>query len=240
MKNVSIVLFGLFFSLNLAAQKTFQESINPNGANSIAIKTEYANISVQTWDKNEVQVEGEVDIFDNQYNDNFTWTNRKEGSTLKIESEVEEPKGGFSEWHRKSDDDCCKAKQMRIELTITIPKSMAIKMRGKYGSIELENTQSDLDIVNTYGSIDVIFSQMPRGDLHLESTYSHVDLSIPKDAKASFTLKTPYGDVLTDIPLEVKGGDRPAKSTIIAHLNGGGKEIYAESGYSTVYLRETK
>lgn len=240
MKNVIIALLTLLSTLNLAAQKTFKESINPNGAKTIAVKTEYANVSIQTWDKNEVQVEGIIDIFDNEYNDNFTWTNSKEGNTLKIESEVEEPKGGFSEWQRKRDDDCCKAKQMEIELTITIPKSMAVKMRGKYGSIELENVQSDLDIVNTYGSIDVIFSQLPKGDLHLESTYNHVDLSIPKSAKASFTFKTPYGDVLTDMPLEVKGEDRPAKSSIIAHLNGGGKEIYAESGYNTIYLRASK
>ncbi|MEL6945481.1 MAG: hypothetical protein AAFO82_22740, partial [Bacteroidota bacterium] len=94
--------------------------------------------------------------------------------------------------------------------------------------------------LNTYGSVDVTFNQIPKGALHLESTYSHVDLSIPKEAKASFTLKTPYGDVLTDMPLEVKAKDRPTKSTIIAHLNGGGKEIYAESGYNTIYLRETK
>ncbi|MEM8528103.1 MAG: DUF4097 family beta strand repeat-containing protein [Bacteroidota bacterium] len=240
MKNLIIALLPLCLNLSLNAQKTFKESINPNGANSIAIKTEYANVSVQTWDKNEVQVKGRIDIFDNTYNDNFTWLHRNDRGILKIESEVEEPKGGFSQWRRNSDDDCCKTKQMRIELTIMMPENMAIKMRGKYGSIALENVQRDLDILNTYGSIDVVFNQLPKGSLHLESTYSHVDLSLPKDSKASFTLKTPYGEVLTDMPLEVKGSDRPAKSTIIAHLNGGGKEIYAESGYNTIYLRETK
>jgi len=240
MKNIFIALVSLLFVANLSAQKTFKETINPNGVNNIAIKTQYASVSIQTWDKNEIQVEGIIDIFDNEYNDNFTWTHTKESNSIKIESEVEVPKGGFSEWRQRKDNDCCKSRQIEIELTIMIPKNMSVKMRGTYGSIELENVQSDLDILNTYGSIDVIFSQLPKGDLHLESTYSHVDLSIPKNSKASFTLKTPYGEVLTDMPLEIKASDRPQKSSIIAHLNGGGKEIYAESGYNTIYLRETK
>ncbi|MEL6945177.1 MAG: hypothetical protein AAFO82_21205, partial [Bacteroidota bacterium] len=143
MKNVIIVLLSLVAAHTLVAQKTFQETIDPSGINTIAIKTEYANVFVQTWDKSEVQVEGKVDIFDNEYNDNFSWKHQKDGNRLSIESEVEEPKGGFSEWRWQKDDDCCKAKQMHIELTISIPKNMAVKMRGKYGSIELENVQQD-------------------------------------------------------------------------------------------------
>jgi len=119
---------------------------------------------------------------------------------------------------------------------------MELRMRSTYGSIEIMDVNTSLDIKNTYGYIDAIFNQMPIGDMHLEATYNHIDLSLPKASKASLTLKTPYGEVLTDLPLVVKSkdnGKRP-KSTIIAHLNGGGKEIHAEAGYNKIYLREGK
>ncbi|MEM9884963.1 MAG: DUF4097 family beta strand repeat-containing protein [Bacteroidota bacterium] len=231
------LILAVIFSLFVAqAQRSVNKSIPATGIEQLSLKAEYASITVKTWEQNTIDVVGTINVFDNTQNDAFQWKYDKVGSTINMESSLEGWKKEQNYW--KEEADCCKKRQIDIKLVIKMPKNIALKMRSTYGSIEVENVETALDILNTYGSVDVIFSRLPKTELRLESTYSHVDISVPKSAKASFTLKTPYGEVLTDMPLEVKAGKRSSKSTLVAHLNGGGTAVYAEAGYNTIYLRE--
>lgn len=237
MKHLLILVLCCTLSISsIFAQRTFTEIESAEGIKTIEFTTQFAQVNVQTWDKNSIQIEAYIDIHDNTANDGFKWKAKREKETFIFESTTDFPGYIYAKGNK---NDCCQQQTTDIRLTIFIPKDRILKMFSTYGSLDLSGIESTVYIKNTYGSIDIKFSKLSNEQQHLEATYSHLDIALPKTAKADFTLKTPYGEVLTELPLEVKanGNIKRNDSTIVARLNGGGTPIYAEANYNKIYLR---
>ncbi|MEM1326043.1 MAG: hypothetical protein AAGI23_08825 [Bacteroidota bacterium] len=218
---------------SIFAQRTFTETWPANGINNIKITTEFASMEVETWDKNEIQIEGYISIYNDEANDAFEWTVDQKGSTFYFESETNFPK-----WNKNAKWDNCN-QTSDIRLKIKVPKNRKLITRATYGGVTVAGLEHTADIKSTYGGVDVQLSRLPKEELRIESTYGHVDIAVAASARASLTLKTPFGETLTDLPLEIKGSKQhTVGSTLQAELNGGGIPIYAEAGYNKIYLRK--
>ena len=114
------------------------------------------------------------------------------------------------------------------------------------GTIKIRVPRSyESRIYSTYGTIDLIFDQSPRGvQLEAKSTYGDIDLAIPTSTDASLKMTTSYGVIYSDhdieIPRKKRNSEYPFGSQIKGSLgsgNGNGT-IVLEATYQNIYLRK--
>jgi hypothetical protein len=234
MKNLFAILLFISLSFSVLAQRTFTETQSATGIQEIQFTTQFASLTIETWDKEEIEIEGYIDIYNNEANDSFEWKAERKGDRFLFSSNTDFPKWkNTAKWR----NDCDQTSNIR--LSIRVPKNRKIVTRATYGTVQVRGVEHTADIKSTYGGVDVQVTKLPKEKLRIESTYGHVDIAIAASAKATLTLKTPYGETLTDLPLTIRSSEEHVVgSTLEAELNGGGTPIHAEAGYNKIYLRE--
>ena len=239
------------------------EKIDDLKSNSIFVETDYANIRLETWDMNYVEVESDVTINLEKENKHHSLKIDHSGSGVKIRSEIDYTsiekmviltlKNGNISYTPLDDwDDTMKGQSfsnMNIgyniegEIVVKIPKGMALNAETTYGDILVSGKFQDVDIHSTYGLIEATFDDLTvMKKVSLKSTYDVVDLTLDDKSDASLMLNTTYGSIYTDLPLESTGsnnkhgqGCTSSKEKYI--LNEGSVSIDIVSTYDNIYVR---
>ena len=142
-------------------------------------------------------------------------------------------------WDKESDNHTGMVRveqKINVKHTIIVPESMQISVQAKYGEVNYDGkvTQTTL-LSSTYGVVEAKPTQL-KAPLNIISTYGCVDVTVPQNVSADVRMETTYGHVFTDLSMDFTPSS--SGSRILASYNGGGQAINMESPYSNIYLRK--
>lgn len=240
MRILLIFAFGFIFNLT-AAQTPINKNFSANNNQKVFLKFDYPElIKISTWDKNEIQISGTININDNENNNAFLIKDSKDGNSLVVEGTVpdienlphkitvkhEGKKLSFKT--REEYQEFCKANnvtfntvntgvEIHIELEIKVPKSLQTQIESKYGIIEVKNFGGEITATSTYGSVDATILQKNIGKI---------------------TAETFYGQVYSNLDSKFTGKDFDDFHTLLTSTLGNGPQYYLKSQYGNIYLRK--
>ena len=243
-----IILSSLCVSLH--AQTAVERSFPLQGAKELVADFDHPNVTIQTWDKNEVMVKGTVSI-NNGVNDSaFELQSSVADGILKINSHIKDKenlprqiviKKGDEEYLFKAKDFddpeiqkflnekghdysyMANTLLMKINLQVFVPKNFKTTIEMRHGLVEFKTFDAPLRVV---------------------AKYSKVDATIPSTI-GNLTARTKHGEILSNLeikfdqqPFEARRGDSNRNWTEITAHPGKGPDYFIESTYGTVYLRK--
>lgn len=240
MKNLIIFVMTSVFGV-ITAQIQINKSFPTTKNQNISLKFDYPQlIKISTWDKDEVQISGTVNINDDENNDAFQIKESKEGNSLVIEVNVSGidnlprritvHKGNEKLTFKTKEDyqQYCKTNgvtfntmsngvDINIELEIKVPKSLKTQIDAKYGLVEVKNFGGEISVNATYGGIDATILEKNTGKLSAE-TY--------------------YGQIYSNLETKFAGKDSDDFHTLVTTTLGNGPQYSLESKYGNIYLRK--
>ena len=265
MKHLIILTLIFVHVLSAFGQEGYHKHSCPSqGVVLLTIDAEYGDLVFQAWDREEISIEGEVKI-NGQANSqvfNIEQNVKKGNLYVSIEAEITDDmriytinkKDGTTIYKKGKDlviQECdpkdIESQYYGVEVDATfvikLPRDLALNVSSTYGDIVVNDYFKDLEVENTYGSVDAKFTELPAAaKISLNSTYSHVDVSILQSTNAELRLKTEYGQVFTDLDFESDFSSKSRSSNfgqdISAVLNNGNGLIELKANYSNIYLRE--
>ncbi|HEX8061322.1 MAG TPA: hypothetical protein VF473_10325 [Cyclobacteriaceae bacterium] len=227
-----------------AVEKTFPVA----GAKELVVNFDHPNVTLQTWDKNEVAIKGTVSINNGENDANFELQTSNINGVLSITSLLKDKENipRHVVIHRADDQEFVfKAKSiddpevqkfleekgrdyswisntllMKIELQVFVRKNLKTTVDIKYGLVEFKTFDAPLKVV---------------------AKYSKVDATVPPTI-GGITARTKHGEILTNLDFKFDKApferDRNNNWTEISAHPGKGQDYFIESTYGTVYLRK--
>ena len=239
----------LSLSVTTYAQTPIEKTFPVQGAKELLADFDHPNVTIQTWDKNEVLIKGTVSINNGENDAAFDLQATNTGGVLTINSVIKDKdnlprhiviKKGDQEYHFKANDfDDPEVQKfleengreysymsnsllIKVNLQMFVPKNMKTTIDMKYGLVEFKTFDAPLKVV---------------------AKYSKVDATIPPTIGA-LTARTKHGEILSNLdikfdqlPFESRKGKNWNWTEITAHP-GKGQDYFIESTYGTVYLRK--
>ncbi|KFC20289.1 hypothetical protein [Chryseobacterium sp. FH1] len=237
-----LIIFVVTFVFGIiTAQTTINRSFSTVKNQNVSLKFDYPQlIKISTWDKDEVQISGTVNINENENNGAFQIKESKEGNSLVIEGRVSEidkiphritVRKGSEKLTFKTKDDYqqyCKTNgvtfntmsdgvDINIELEIKVPQSLKTHIEAKYGLVEVKN----------FG-----------GEISVDATYGGIDATIPEKNTGKLSAETYYGQIYSNLDTKFTGKDSEDFHTLVTTTFGSGPQYSLESKYGNIYLRK--
>jgi hypothetical protein len=237
-----ILLPLLFLILNVAAQTPISKTLPVRPGQRLHMNFDYPDlITVKTWDKNEIRIEGTVSINGGENDDAFELMTEIESNQIVVRSQIHNMKnlpqrimvikGGkkmifrnkqeykkYKELNGGEFDVMSYGQEFEIQLEITVPKSMETHIESVYGMVEIIDFEAPLTVVATYGGVDASLAEKNIGALEAE---------------------TNYGEIYSNLDVRLEGSkiDRDFYTQVSAKP-GQGPRYSFESKYGNVYLRK--
>jgi hypothetical protein len=241
-----IVLSGL--SVVTYAQTSIEKTFPVQGAKELVANFDHPDVTIQTWDKNEVLVKGTVSINNGENDAAFDVQATNSGGVLQITSVIKDKenlphhitiKRGEQEYHFKANsfDDpevqkfleengreysyMANSLLVKITLQVFVPRNLKTSIDMKYGLVEFKTFDAPLRVV---------------------ARYSKVDATVPSTI-GNLTARTKHGEILSNLDIKFDQQPYPDRKNrnnwteITAHP-GKGQDYFIESTYGTVYLRK--
>ena len=173
-----ILLIGLSMSLH-ATEPVFKkeftrevhESFDVSLGAKLGIQNKHGDISITTWDKNEIQIDVLIKVKANNAEKGQNFLNAIEidfsSSSSKVIAKTifpdQENNSWWSGWFKNS-----KNLDYEVHYTIQAPEQISTTLINKYGNIVQGNIDGDSDVTNKYGNI---ICKNVSGDLDLNLGY---------------------------------------------------------------------
>lgn len=233
---VMICIFGI-----ITAQTKINRSFSTTKDQNISLKFDYPQlIKISTWDKDEVQISGTVNINGEENNYAFKITENKEGNSLIIEGKIPDIKNlprrikvkngaenlvfksreeyqKYVRENNKTFESISDGADINIELEIKVPKSLKAQIESTYGMVEVKNFAGNIDVKAKFGGIDATIAE-------------------PKTSKIS--ADTRFGQVYSNLDTKLSGKDSNDFRTLVSATPGTGNQYSLESEFGNIYLRK--
>ena len=228
-KLIYIVLIVMAGSMTANCQKVVEKTAKLSPGERVDLEFKFADdISISTWDKNEVYVKVSVDINDNEDNDSFRLHFRPYSRGVEIESEIEDMENMHRSTiiqRRKNEEGetetiTTHSVDMELFFEVKLPRNTKLSVNTISGNIVIEGLQNEMEI---------------------ETISGFVDLSLPSNQRADLVLNTITGEMYTDFDLNLEnheGLNQYIKGKFTTHLNGGGEEISLKTISGDIFLRK--
>jgi len=257
------VILGLVFALSLFARADeWSKTYTLTGKPDLRVETSDANLHVDTWDQNTIQVhvtsqhykigEGGIKIYERQSGDS-------------VELELRFPHRNF----------VIQFGSYRVDVDILMPREGRVNLHTGDGIIQLEHFKGDMDLesgdghqeinsvdgtlrartgdghIRADGRFDVLdlntgdgrieARAMPGSNLAsswtLHTGDGSVTLQLPENFAADVDLHTSDGHISLDMPVTVEG--RLGEKSIHGKINGGGKLLTVHTGDGSIRLEKS-
>jgi len=238
-----VLIVALATPLREYAQTQINRTIPLQAGQTILMHFDYPElISITTWEKNEVSIQGEVSINGGENDDAFVLENKVNGNVVNIHSEIRDiknlpqritivrdgqkimfrDKASFKEFQAaqgSSYNSMSWGPDIQIHLEIKVPRNTETNVQSIYGMVEVTNFAGPITVDATYGGVDAALAERSVGEV---------------------TAETSFGQIYSN--LDVKFGDDQVKSrdfyTFVSAKPGTGPRYNFESKYGNVYLRK--
>lgn len=156
---ILFALFTLFIVLALRAQdnggrrdwsvklqKDYSKSY-PAGSETVSLTNSFGEMKIQTWDKNEVQVEAHISVSANnsEYADNII-------KQINIKDEKKSDRIEFATkidiWNENSSG----GYELRIDYTVHVPATARLYAENRYGPLTIGDYRASSEFVSRYGT----------------------------------------------------------------------------------------
>ncbi len=232
------IMLCLGLSASFGQEEIKTETFDASKVKSIDLRFKYPElVTINTWDKKEVQVKADILINDGDDNEKFELRSRVSNGVLEIDSRIDDINGysgynidrgkrkgititGNGSTITRSRVGGRNSVTVSVLLEVFVPKGMEVDVDARYGIVEVLSTELSLTVDSRYGGIDVV-----------------VDESQDLDIEAS----TQWGQIYhnLDSKLRADGEGFPGKwMRTSASLNRGTRKLHVESQYGNVYLRK--
>lgn len=244
----SLIILLAFIYVSSYGQTSFERTYPVGTAKELVAVFDHPNVSIQTWDKNEILVKGSASINHGDNDAAFDMQSSNTGGILTLTSILKDKeniphqiviKKGEEEYVFKatSFDDPEVQKFLNekghdysymsngiaidINLQIFVPKNLKTTIEAKHGVVEFKSFDGPLKVVSKHGKVDATISA----------------------AVGTLTARTKHGEILSN--LDIKFDQQPFDvqrrgdnwTEITAHT-GKGLDYFIESKHGTVYLRK--
>ncbi|MPQ47104.1 hypothetical protein GCQ56_08750 [Marinifilum sp. N1E240] len=230
-KIIHIALFLLFGVASAYSQKIVEKTTKLSDGEQVSLEFKFADeISVSTWDRNEVYVKVNVNINNNEDNDSFRLNSSTFSRGIEIESEIE----NMEDLHKTSIIRKSKNKDGKTETITTNSIDMELFFEVKLP----RNAKLSINTINGNITIEGL-----RDEMEIKTISGFIDLSLPSKHQADLVLNTITGKMYTDFDLNLKNSDglhQYIKSKFSKDLNGGGEEISLKTISGDIFLRKEK
>ncbi|MBX2815093.1 MAG: DUF4097 domain-containing protein, partial [Saprospiraceae bacterium] len=250
MKNIYALAVSMLLATSLAAQQSISATQPVTGIERLKIKAEWGDVTIKSWNGNEIKVEGSAMINNGLNDEAFSYSFERMNDQIIFLSEIKDlenlPKfvsyeldgqkiERMLEKDEKFDWKGIKGNRygrnvsigtlIGIDLVVSVPRDLYVATDLTYGDVDLVDCQNQVDIKSTYGDVEAAFQRMPGIETSLTSTYGFVDVSVPSREGAQVSLHTNYGNIYSDLEVNhnrERSIDELYKSRIVGKLNQGG------------------
>lgn len=244
MKTIILLLAGLSAS-TLVAQTKINKTLPFQNGQLIRMHFDYPElIRVSTWDKNEISIQGTVNINQGESDDAFKLETSTSGNTVSIRNEITDMNNlprritvdingqkmvfrNQTEWKKYREEhgngpvSVSNGVDMDIILEVRVPRNAETTVESVYGMVEVRDFSGPLTVTATYGGVDATVTERVTGELVAETNYGHI--------YSNLSTKPGSG--------EVRDEDF---HTVVSVKPGSGPRYSYESTYGNVYLRSSK
>lgn len=213
-KGIIVVAFVLGILSFAHAQKNINETIEVKNQET-EMKLSFADdIVIEAWNKDVVEVQVEVDIDDNKYNDQYTLEISEKNGRILIVEEID-----FDEIKKQKGDKKNFNCETTINYALKVPQNLKMKLETISGEIEIIGCQ---------------------GEMSVKSISGFIDYAIPQSHKAKIELSTVTGEVYSNLKFDKK---QPEKISWVGtnqelSLNGGNTAVDLKTVSGDIYLRK--
>jgi hypothetical protein len=237
-----LLTLALFISAKGHGQTKLDKTIPVQRGQSISLRFDYPElVKVSTWDRNEIQVTGDVSINNGENDDAFVLENSVNGNTIVINGTIPDIKRlpqritierdgqkivfkdkaelkKYQQEHGTAYSNMNWGADLDIVLEIKVPKNVETRIESVYGMVEVRNFTAPLIVDATYGGVDVALAEKSAGEI---------------------TAETNFGEIFTNLDTKFSGltSDNDFHTQVKANPGTGPKYAF-ESKYGNVYIRK--
>jgi len=211
---------------SMYGQKVIEKTSPIKANQELSLNFKFADqITVTTWDKNEVYVKATISINDNKNNDNFKLELNKLSTGIEIESEIENMESLRTRKKIVDDDGSTityNSVNMDLYFEVKVPKNVRL---------EIETISGDIEIKGVLGKMDI------------NTISGFIDLSLPEKHNADLNLSTITGGMYSNLTFNKSKNDgyhHYGRHDLTKRLNNGGTRIYLKTISGDIYLRKNK
>lgn len=197
-------------NFDLAAHERFEKTVSLDPTGRFRLQNVNGGITVETWDQNSVQIEGEKASVDERGLREIQIDVRGQGDEVEVQTRM--PRGGFLFGHSG-----------KVEYHIRAPKRARIEVRTVNGGVRVSGTAGELragtvngsvrvadaesavEASTVNGSIQAEYRTLPEARHAFTTTNGSVTLHLPSSPTGEFQANTVNGGITTDFPLTVSG-----------------------------------
>lgn len=242
----------------------WNKSFPVTGRPDLTITTSDANVEVQAWDQNTVDVQVKTE-HEKIGSGGLEITARQDGNHITVEAR--EPRFSFGihvNWRQRADVTI----HVPVEANVTVSTGDGrIRLTGTKGNFDLHSGDGSQEVDSVKGSLHAsagdgairVRGQFDSLDLHtgdgrIEATVlpgskaltdwslhtgdGRLTLELPQDFAAIVDLPTNDGHLDVDFPLTISG--RLEKNSARGVLNGGGKTVSVRTGDGSIRLKKSE
>ena len=241
---VMMLIIGLTVPAKQYAQTVLNETIAVRPGQTIDMHFDYPElITVTTWDRNEIAIQGQVIINGGENDDAFKLESTTGAGVIHIKGIVKDMKDlpqritimrdgqkimfrDKGEWqkyqaeHGRGYNRMSWGPEIEIRLEVKVPRNTATQLTSVYGMVEVKDFAGPLTVDATYGGVDVAVRERVVGELSAETNFGEIYSNL----NANFDGKS------TD----------EAFYTFVSAKPGKGPRYSFESKYGNVYLRKVE
>ncbi|WP_447641404.1 MULTISPECIES: hypothetical protein [Chitinophagaceae] len=242
MKRILLCLILMGTTGILIAQRVVEKTYSVTKDQPVLLKFDFPKIKLSCWDKDEVYIKASVNINDNKQNDKFQLVDKTEGGQLTVSDTIDfkhiesvyyvEVDGVKKRFESKADFDNYKelhkdekyasynvTNDVDILIEIILPRKDYIKVKSKFGLVEIGDYNAPLTVETEFGKIVAKLKETNVGKI---------------------TLTNHFGKIYSDFDLKpTQKEDRNFYTSITAEP-GKGPTYSLTSKFGNIYLRNAK
>ncbi|MBZ4189425.1 hypothetical protein [Niabella beijingensis] len=241
MKKVLLCLLLTGMTQILFAQRVIEKTYKTSNSQPVLLQFDFPKVKISSWNKDEIYVKATVTINDNKQNDRFELLDQTVDGKLIITDTIDfkhidqqyyvevdgikkrfESKADFENYkeaHKGEKISSYSTNNVDIEIEVVLPAKDYIKVKSKFGLVEVQNYTGPLTVQTEFGKIDAKLKESNVGRVKLTNRFGKI--------YSDFNLK----------PVEKE--ERSFYSSITA-VPGKGPAYDLSSKFGNIYLRNTK
>jgi hypothetical protein len=241
-----ILILAILLPLSVTAQTKLSKMIPVSSSTQrINMHFDYPElVSVSTWDRNEISVEGTISINGGENDDAFLFEHDVNGNIIDLHATIRNLKDlpqritvftdgkkimfrdksefrKYQEEHGKGYNTVSWGADIEVKLNIKVPKGMDTRIESTYGMVEVRDFSGPLTVEATYGGVDAALAEKSTGEITAETNYGEIYTNF--DSK--------FGD---------GGYTKGDFHTFVSAKPGNGPRYSFESKYGNVYIRKAQ
>ena len=135
-------------------KKSVNKSYNVSSADKLNIRNSFGSVQVNTWDKNEIKVDVDIEVSANtealaqKIIDRISVSDDKTGKGIFFETKMKDQND--SKDNRNSRDE---KSTMHINYTISMPAGNPLTVKNEFGSTTIPDFRGEIDLTSKFGSL---------------------------------------------------------------------------------------